>query len=136
MPSGKNMTFSGRQKKEDAATKAKPHEVKRRCAWNAGVSIKRSWGRARLLIVLRVLFREPREILRHFRLSENRVGLADRDAGATVNAIYGVDVELRGLRKLGFIFPRMNAINRANLNAFLILGATFNDYICHDSILL
>jgi hypothetical protein len=79
--------------------------------------------------MLRVLFRKRREILGHLSLGENRVCLTNRNAGATVNAVYGVDVELRDLRKLRFIVTRMNAINRANFDTFLILCTTFDDYV-------
>ena len=137
MPSENRMQISWRKKAEDApARRSRRSSTSAASRTHPGASVRRSWGRARLLVVLRVLCRKGREIRRQVRLSENRICLANRNAGATVNAIHGVDVELRDLRKFGFILPRMNAINRANLDAFLILCTTFNDDESHESFLL
>jgi len=84
-------------------------------------------GRVRLLIVLRVLFRIRGKILRHVRVGVNRVSGADRNAGAAINAVHGIDEELLDFRELGFIFPRMDAIHRTNFDAFFILSTTFNN---------
>jgi hypothetical protein len=120
------------------ASKAKPPQVRQRCyAWNARWRVRRRIERiARLLIVLSVLCRKRGEILRQLRLRENRGGFANRNASTAVNAVYGVDVELRDFRKFGFVLARMNAINRTNFDAFLILCATFNDDKSHESFLL
>ena len=84
-------------------------------------------GRVRLLIVLRVLFRVRGKILRHVRVGINRVSGADRNAGAAINAVHGIDEELLDFRELGFIFPRMDAIHWTNFDAFFILCTTFNN---------
>jgi hypothetical protein len=58
---------------------------------------------------------------------------AGRLAGAAVDALVGIDVELRGLCKTGFVLSRMDAINRANLNTCRVFDvyARFSDYIRH-----
>ena len=82
----------------------------------------------RLLIVLRVLFRVCSHFRRHVRLGINRVGGADRNAGAAIDAVHGIDIKLLDLREFGFIIPRMDAIHWTNFDAFFILCTTFNNY--------
>jgi hypothetical protein len=129
MPIDYKMETPERQKEEDApARQSRKRSGSAPPAMHADASIKRSRGRVRLLKVLRVLFRECCEIFRYVCLCVNRVRGANRNAGAAVNAVYRVDVELLDFREFGFILPRMNAINRANLDALLILCTAFNDY--------
>jgi hypothetical protein len=118
-----------RAKKEDAPA-GQSHKISSSAAPErpTDASTKGSKGRVQLLKVLRVLFRKFRKILRHVCLGEDRICWANRNAGAAINAVHRVDVELRDLLKFGFIFPRMNTVYRTNFDAFLILGATFNDY--------
>jgi hypothetical protein len=85
------------------------------------------WGGVRLLIMLRVLFRVRGHFRRHVRLGIDRVGGANRDAGAAINAVHGIDKELLDFREIGFIIPRMYAIHRTNFDALFILCTTFND---------
>jgi hypothetical protein len=136
MPRANKMEISGRQKEGDAPRRSHKSSSSAAPGMPAGASLRGPWGRARLLKVLRVLGRKLCQIRRQVGLRENRGRLANRNAGATVNAVYRIDVELRDLRKLGFILPRMNAIHRANLDAFLILGATIRDDESHESFLL
>jgi hypothetical protein len=125
------------EKKGRRASKARSEGFEHRYARGADWRVCTTRGeRMRLLIVLSVLCCKGREILRQLCFSENRGGLANRNARPAVNAVYGIDVELGDLGVLGFILARMNAINRANLDALLIFGATFDDYECHESILL
>ena len=55
------------------------------------------------------------------------------DARAAVDALIGVDVELRFGFKSGFVFSGMNAVYRANVHACGVLGsdARLGDYISH-----
>ena len=43
-------------------------------------------------------------------------------AGATVDALIGVDVEHLGGRELGLVLPGVNAVHRANIDAGTVLG--------------
>src|ERR1044071_1737150 len=54
---------------------------------------------------------------------EDRVRRADRDAGAAVDALARVDVDLGGAVERRFIVPRMDAVDRAGLNAELVFDA-------------
>jgi hypothetical protein len=65
--------------------------------------------------------------------SKNRCHWTDRDAGAAVNAFHGTDVKLRLGLEFGFIFPRVDAIDRANINACGVLGSYtgLSDYVRH-----
>jgi hypothetical protein len=61
----------------------------------------------------------------------DRVRRADRNAGAAIDAVGGVDVQVRGVGEAGFVFLGMDAIHRASLDAQLVLRASICDYICH-----
>jgi len=82
---------------------------------------------------LGVLLCERYQVLRQLCFGEDRGGLANRNAGATINTVHRIDKELSGLRKLGLILSGMNAINRTNLDAFLIFRASINNYESHES---
>lgn len=57
-----------------------------------------------------------------------------RDAGATVDALYRIDVKLGFGFEAYFIFPRMNAIHGAGLDTSSILypNTRFGDNVSHD----
>jgi hypothetical protein len=84
--------------------------------------------RSCLLIVLGVLFRVGRKILGHVSLGVNRVCGANRNAGATINAVYRVNEELLRFRELRFVIPGVDAIHGTNFDAFLVFCATFNNH--------
>src|SRR5581483_6615736 len=57
------------------------------------------------------------------RFLENRLHRADRLAGAAVDAFFGIDVELfLFFEFLGLVFSRMDAIDRAHIDAGGVLG--------------
>jgi hypothetical protein len=93
----------------------------------------RSSLRTQLLLIKRgVLFDELSFVVGHFLERINRVGGADRDTCATVNAALRVDIHLsRGL-ELRLLFFGMNAVGRANVGAKRIFDASIGNYISHD----
>jgi hypothetical protein len=102
----------------------------------AGASVKETYSGSVLLKVLGVLLREGCKVLGDLANRVDRGLLANGDAGPAVNAVHRVDVKLSDLFELRFILAGMNTVNRANLNALLIFGATFNDNESHESFLL
>jgi hypothetical protein len=86
--------------------------------------------------VLSVFLREGHKILGNLANRVDRRRLTNGDASAAINAIHRVDEELRNLGKIWLIFTGMNAVNRADFNAFLIFRATFDDNESHESFLL
>jgi 6-pyruvoyl-tetrahydropterin synthase len=80
-----------------------------------------------------VLGGELRPLLRQVVERENRRHGAHRDAGAAVDALHRVDVEHLGLGEVGLVLLRMDAIDRAGVDAGGIFGsnARFSDYVCH-----
>src|SRR5689334_8376258 len=71
------------------------------------------WRVSLLLEVDAVLLDEAGPLLGHAVVREDRLDRARRLAGLTVDALVGVDVEL--------ILPLVNAIDRADLDAGLVL---------------
>ncbi len=83
------------------------------------------------VVVSRVDFREPAKLRRKLVQRENRIGRANRNAGAAIDAVVRVHVELRNIREIGLILLRMDAVHRAGLYAELVLRAGVRNYICH-----
>jgi hypothetical protein len=115
--------------KEDAPAR----QIRKRCSsaaleTPADASTKTSKDPGQLLKMLCVLFGVLCEILRQIHLGIDRICWANRNASAAINAVHWIDKELRDFLELGFVFPRMNAVHRTNLDAFLILCTPFNDY--------
>jgi hypothetical protein len=63
---------------------------------------------------------------------EDRIRSAGRDAGATIDALSGIDKKLSGLFEAGLILLGMNAIGGADIDAEGILDAGISDYVGHD----
>src|SRR6266540_1535537 len=63
---------------------------------------------------------------------EDRVGRADRGAGAAVDALRRIDVDLGDTVERCLVVPRMDAVDRAGLNAELVFDAVVGDYVGHD----
>src|ERR1019366_885037 len=85
-----------------------------------------------LVVVRGVEHGEPGEILGELVQHENRIGGANRDAGAAIDAIVGLDEELRRFGETGLILLGVDAIHRAGLHAQFILGTGIGNYVCHD----
>jgi hypothetical protein len=131
------LTFEKRLTEEGApAGRSRKVSCSASPADHAGASIQYSRGRARLLKILRVLLRECRHIFRHVSFGVDRIGGANRNAGAAIDAIYRVNVELLDFGELGFVATGMNAVNGTNLDALFVLCATFNNDERHEFILL
>lgn len=62
---------------------------------------------------------------------KNRISGANRDAGAAIDAIVGLDVELRRFGETSLILLGVNAVNGAGLHAQFILGTSIGNYVCH-----
>src|ERR1035438_8582497 len=87
----------------------------------------------RELVVVRGVERgEPGEILGELVQHENRISGANRDAGAAIDAIVGLDEELRRFGETGLILLGVDAIHRAGLHAQFILGTGIGNYVCHE----
>jgi hypothetical protein len=58
---------------------------------------------------------------------------ANRDAGAAIDALDGIDIKQFRRRVLGVVFLRMNAIHRARIHASGVFGvdARFSNYVGH-----
>jgi hypothetical protein len=68
----------------------------------------------------------------HLVQREDRAGGAHRNAGAAINAIGRMNVEVRHFLKPRLVLSRMNAVYRADLDAFFVLGAGVNDDVSHS----
>src|SRR4051794_34814234 len=66
-------------------------------------------------------------------LGEARVDRAGLDAGVAVDALLGIDVELLDLVVVGLVRRRVDAIDRADLDARVVLGpdAGLRDHVGH-----
>src|SRR5216683_3639497 len=110
-------------------TKGTPHENPLRQIAVFGRS-----GSSLLGVPVRVNRRKVGPLLRQIFQGKNRRHGTNRDTGATVNAFYGTDIQLRLGLECGFIFPRVNAIDRADVDACGVLRSDtgFSDYIRHS----
>jgi len=86
------------------------------------------------LIVLSVLRGELRKIVWQFADGIHGRRLADRNASAAVNASNRVYEKLGSLCEPGLIFARMNAVDWANLNTFLVFGTSSRNDVGHMSL--
>jgi len=89
-------------------------------------------GTGSVLVECGVLLGEFLLVLGHIFEGVNRIGGAGRDAGATVDAAFGIDVHLSGGFELGLVLFRVNAVGGANLDAEGVLDAGISDYISHS----
>jgi len=64
----------------------------------------------------------------------NRIGCADGNAGATVDAALGIDVHLSRGFEPGLVLLGMNAVGGADLDAEGVFDTGISDYIGHDEI--
>jgi hypothetical protein len=87
---------------------------------------------SKLVVVRGVERGEPGEFLGEFVQHENRIGGANRDAGAAIDAIVRLDEELRRFGESSLILFGVDAIHRAGLHAQFILGTGIGNYVCHD----
>ena len=62
----------------------------------------------------------------------NRVGSADWNTGAAVNAAFGIHVHLSGGFEARLVGLGVDAIGGANLDTQRIFDAGISDYISHD----
>src|SRR5215207_7499500 len=78
---------------------------------------------------------ELRPLVGELVLGEARVHRAGLDAGVAVDALLGVDVELLDLVVVGLIRRRVDAVDRADLDARVVLGADARlcDHVCHGA---
>src|SRR5260370_10001179 len=69
--------------------------------------------------------------------SEDGSDRADRDAGATVDAFRGIDIELRNLFVLRLILAGMDAINGTHVHAASVFCSDpgLSDYVSHSNVL-
>jgi hypothetical protein len=79
-----------------------------------------------------VLFDELLLFLGHIVEGVNRIGCADRNAGATVDAAFGFHIHLSRGFELRLVLLGMDAIGGADLDAEGVLDAGISDYIGHD----
>src|SRR5436305_15205027 len=77
---------------------------------------------------------KPAEIGRQIVYRINGIRRADRDAGAAIDAVVGIDVELRRVGEIRFVLLRMNAIHRAGLHAQLVLRTGIGDDVGHMAV--
>src|SRR5215218_8122057 len=77
-----------------------------------------------------VALRELGPLVRELVLGEARVDGAGLDARVAVDALLGVDVELLDLVVVGLIRRRVDAVDRADLDARVVLGADAG--LCDD----
>jgi len=84
-------------------------------------------------VIRRVLGREARPFFRQIVQSEDRRNRANRYAGAAIDALYRIDVEHLGVRVGRLIFLRVNAVDRASIDAGCIFRAYagFCYNVCH-----
>ena len=87
-----------------------------------------------LLVIRRIHLRELLPLVRQFIKGEDRRHRANRNARAAVDALDWINVELRGFRKCGFIFFRMDAVNRARIHTRGIFrpNAGLCNNVCHS----
>jgi hypothetical protein len=63
---------------------------------------------------------------------EDRIRRADREAGAAVDALGGIDVDLGGGFEPRLVVSGMDAVDGTGLYAQLVLDAVIGDYEGHD----
>src|SRR5438105_5971628 len=80
--------------------------------------------------VLRVLLGEGRPLVGQLILGEAGVDRAGLDAGVAVDALLGVDVELLDVVVAGLVRGGMDAVDRADLDARVVLRADAR--LCDD----
>jgi hypothetical protein len=68
---------------------------------------------------------------RNFVEREDRVRRAHGNAGAAVNAVRGVDVQVGDVVKPRLVLARMDAVHGTNLDAFFVFGASVYDDVSH-----
>ena len=93
---------------------------------------------ARLLEVVGVDLDVALPLVRELVLGEAGVHRAGLDAGVAVDALLGVDVELRDLVVVGLVRGGVDAVDRTDLDARVVLGvdAGFGDDVSHGLLLV
>src|SRR5580700_11705851 len=76
-------------------------------------------------------------LLRQIFQSEDRGHRADRDAGAAVDTLRGINIELCDLFMLRLIFARVDAIDGTDVDAGSVFcaDAGLSDYVSHSNLL-
>src|SRR3954465_7619303 len=94
-----------------------------------------NWPASAVLEVLRVDLAEALPLVGHLVLGEARVDRARLDAGVAVDALLRVDVELLDGVVVGLVRSRMDAVDRADLGAGVVLlsDAGLGDDVGHGS---
>src|SRR5205085_5366854 len=80
---------------------------------------------------LRVQLKRVRELLWSQGLREDRVYRARLYAGVAVDADLGIDVQLLRCFEVGIARLRMDAVDRTDLDAGVVLDAATGDYVGH-----
>src|SRR5436305_11771179 len=89
--------------------------------------------RRSLFVVVRVDLRVPLPLVRQLVLREAGVDRASLYARIAVDALVGIDVEHLDRVVIGLVGRRMDAVDRADLDAGVVLGADawLRDDVCH-----
>lgn len=66
-----------------------------------------------------------------FVLLHDRSGGANRNAGAAIDAVGRVHIELSGLVEISLILARMDGVRGAGFYAEFVFGASVGDYVGH-----
>jgi hypothetical protein len=82
-----------------------------------------------------ILLREVIPFLRKIVKREDRRNRANRDTGATIDALHRIDIQHLGVGEFRVFFFRMNAVDGTGVHASRVLRADagFRDYVCHMS---
>src|SRR3954452_939799 len=90
-------------------------------------------GRAGVLVVVRVDLGELLPLVRHLVLGEAGVDGAGLHAGVAVDALVRIDVQHLDRVVIGLVGRRVDAVDRADLYARVVLGADarLGDDVCH-----
>jgi hypothetical protein len=86
-----------------------------------------------LLPIVVINLDEALPLFRHFLLGKDRGDGTSGLAGAAIDALVGIDIELDGLGESRFVFARMDAVHRADVDACSVFGvdAGFGNDIRH-----
>jgi hypothetical protein len=85
-----------------------------------------------VLVEGRVLVDEVLLVLRHIVKGMNRIGGAYGNAGAAIDAAFGIHIHLGSGFETGLILLGMDAVGRAYIDTEGILNARIGNYISHD----
>src|ERR1035441_7289378 len=91
-----------------------------------------STGNGFHLVVVRCVDRgKPGVLFRQLVQHENRIGGANRDASAAIDAFVRVNIQLRRIGETSLILLGVDAVHWAGLHTQLILSTRVRNYISH-----